>query len=343
MMLATAGSLLLLIIFSELSAENFKRLAPLLEARDDRLLRATAPAGAADALLAGRWGKLGALSWTVGTTIPFLVFSLACHLFLPRNETADNLVIGTAVGNNVIALSLVFGLAMMRGSLTFFRIRSLTSPVFLLLAAMAFTFTALNLRITPGEGAVLLLLTAAYGFYFRSYSTEWKHFERENPVTTLIDADDGALPVIAVICLAVGFFVLALLSAWPFVRTIYALAETGEIGASKLAVHGVALALSLPWLLRAVLSVRGSAAQRTRTLSSISHACLLMILFLPGLNAVLHARDLRPAFATLHLPVLLLITGIYVVSLLIEKEKGGILPAFLLVFYAVYTGVGLFL
>ncbi len=342
-MLVTLASLLLLIIFSELSAENFKRLAPLLEARDDRLRRSEEPVGAADTLLAGGWGKLGALSWTIGTTIPFLVFSLACHLFLPRGEIADNLVIGSAVGNNVIALSLVFGLAMMRGSLTFFRIRSLTSPVFLLLAAMAFTFTALNLRITPGEGAILLLLTAAYGFYFRSFSTEWKHFERDHPVTALLDSDDGALPVVAIICLAIGFFVLALITAWPFVRTLHQLVESNGVAPSKLAVHGVALALSLPWLVRAVLSLRGTPAQRTRTLSSISHACLLMILFLPGLNALLHTRELRPAFVSLHLPVLLLITGIYVASLLIEKEKGGFLPAFLLVFYAVYTGVGLFL
>ncbi len=337
----SSASLFFLLLFSEFSAENFKRLAPVLEARDERARQKLTGDEITSPLQKG-WEKFAALSWTIGISLPFLVFSTGCYFFLPKVAVVDNLVIGSAVGNNVLALSLVFGLVLLRGPLTFFRVRSLTSPVFLLLAAVAFVLAGLNDRITTGEGIILLLLTFGYGFYFRSFSSEWKHFEKSKSAPGYLEATEGMLPFFAVICLAIGFFALAVLVSFPFIRGIFSLVAGGKITSTQASVYVVAPLLSLPWLGRAFLSLRGSPTEKARTVSSIAHGCLLNILFVPGINAIARERFLAPEFVQVHYGALLLATGVFVVSLLIEKEKGGILSPLLIVFYLLYTGWGFF-
>jgi Ca2+/Na+ antiporter len=339
----SAASLFFLLLFSELSAENFKRLAPILEARDERArLKAAVENDLASTLQKG-WEKLAALSWTIGSCLSFLAFSAGCYFFLPRVTVVDNLVIGSVVGNNILALSLVFGLVLLRGPLTFFRVRSLTSPVFLLLAAVAFVLVALNDRISWTEGSILLMLTLAYGFYFRSFSSEWKHYEKSKTAPGYIEASEGILPFLAVVCLAVGFFALAVLVSFPFTRGIFAVVEAGKITSVQASVYVVAPLLSLPWLFRAFYSLKGTDTEKARTISSIAHGCLLNLLFVPGINALVTDRYLAPEFVQVHYGALLLATGVFVVSLLIEKEKGGFLSAILIGFYLLYTGWGLFL
>lgn len=342
-LLNSAVSLFFLLFFSELSAENFKRLAPILEARDERARQKAAAAEGLESPFQGGWEKLAALSWTIGVSLPFLAFSAGCHFFLPRVAVVDNLVIGSAVGNNILALSLVFGLVLLKGPLTFFRVRSLTSPVFLLLAAVAFVLTGLNERITSLEGTLLILLTLAYGFYFRSFSSEWKHFEKAKSSPQLLESSEGILPFIAVICLAIGFFALAVLVSFPFVRGIFMAVDAGKITSTQTAVYIVAPLLSLPWLLKALQSIRGNPTVKARTISNITHGCLLNILFVPGINALVTDRYLAPQFVEVHFVALLVATGVFVVSLLIEKEEGGILSPLLIAFYLLYTGIGFLL
>lgn len=341
-MIAAALGLLFLLIFSELASANFKRLAPVIEAWDHNKTLAK-QAMEIPNMVQGGWGKLAVLFWAIGTSIPLLAFTLACNLFLTDDRRTSDLIVGTAIGNNIIGLSLAFGLIMMSGPITFFRIRTMTSPVFLLLGTMAFTFACLNNVITRWEAGFLLLLVVAYGFYFRRFSSEWKHYERQQVTSTLLESADGLLPILAVFCMGIGFFILAVLVSYPFLVHINQTLEQGRILDSKLAIHGIAFFLSLPWLFRSVYSVKESATEKALTLTSISHACLLNMLFIPGITALFHPLTLSMRMVSMDLPVLLLLTGVFVCSLLVEKEEGGCLTLLLIASYFLYTGLGLFL
>ncbi len=291
----------------------------------------------------GGWEKIAVLFWALGTAIPLLAFTLACNLFLSDDRRSSDLIIGATIGNNIIGLSLAFGLILMSGPITFFRLRTMTSPVFLLLATMAFTFACLNNVISRWEASLLLLLGIAYVFYFRRFSSEWSYYERQQETPSLLESSDGILPIIAVFCMGIGFFMLAVLVSYPFLMHINEILEQGRILDSKLAIHGIAFFLAMPWLFRSVYSVKESASGKAITLTSISHACLLNMLFLPGIIALFHPLSFSMRIVSVDLPVLLLLTGIFVCSLLVEKEKGGKLTILLIASYFLYTGLGLFL
>lgn len=337
-MLAALLSLILLLLFSELASANFKRLAPLLEAWEQSKATHTEPT-----LWKGGFEKLAVLCWALGTSVPLLAFTVSCNFFVINENSASNFILGTMIGSNVIFLSLGLALLLLSGPLSFFRVRSVTSPVFLLLATVAFTYCSLNDHLTRWEGLLLLILAVGYGFYFRRFSSEWKYFERKHSPSSLLESSEGALPVIAILCLGLGFFVLAVLTAYPFVMKISEISAGNAKVDTKLAVHLVAFLLSIPWLIRSTASVRGSDTERALHISSLSHACLLNVLFLPGINALFWTLTVSSKMISVDLPVLLLLTGIFVSTLLIEKEKGGKLTPFLIASYLLYTGLGLLL
>lgn len=335
-MLSAALGLLFLLLFSELAAANFKRLSPVLEAWDG---------SKTPHLLHGGWQKLAVFFWALGTSIPLLAFTLACHLFVNNPQTTSDLTLGATIGSNIIGLSLAFGLILLKGPIHFFRLRTITSPVFLLLATVAFTYVCLNNEITRAEGGLLLLLAIAYSFYFRRFSSEWTYYERQQVNHSLTESTDGLLPIIAVFCMGIGFFVLAVMVSYPFVTWIdgYLLSSSTSLTYSKLATHVVAFFLALPWLFRSILSMKENDTGKALTLTSISHACLLNVLFLPGIVGLVEPLSFSMRIISVDLPVLLCLTGVFVCSLLVEKEKGGLLTILLIVSYLFYTGLGLLL
>lgn len=343
-MIGAVISLGFLLLFAEMASANFKRLAPVLEAWDQAKKGVGTTTGESTQLFPwmGGWEKLAALVWAVGVSIPLLAFTLACHLFLEDRGESSNFIIGTLVGSNVIGLTLAFGFVLLSGPLTFFRVRTVTSPVFLLLATVIFTYCCLNYRLNIWEGLILLVLLAAYGIYFRRFSSEWKYYERTFARRSLLESSEGFLPILAVLCMGVGFFLLAVVTAYPLVQELSRMAgpEASGIRAFKIGAHLVAFALASPWLLRCLLTSQDGTTSKAVTVSSISHACLLNVLLLPGMAAFLGARDFAPALLELHLPMLFLLTGIFVAALLTEKERGGKLPWVLMVLYLVYTGLG---
>lgn len=346
-MLTAFLSLGLTLLFAELASANFKRLAPVLEAWDQtKRDPAAAPveAGKIDPailLWTGGWEKLAALVWALGTAIPLLAFATAAHLFLENPARSSNLILGAAVGSNVIALSLAFALILISGPITFFRVRTMTSPVFLLLATVAFAYVCLNQRISVWEGGILLLLVVAYGFYFRRFSSEWKYYERAHADHSLVESAEGILPVLAVFCMGAGFFLLAVLVAYPLVQELSANVDASGRDPFRMGSHLVALALSLPWLLRSALALQQSASGKALTLTSISHACLLNVLLLPGVGAFLGMEELSASLLSWYLPALFVYTAVFVSALLVEKESGGILTWVLILSYLVYTALGL--
>jgi Ca2+/Na+ antiporter len=341
-MLAAIISLIFLLLFAELSSANFKRLAPVLEAWDQaKKAPGQAPADANPFPWIGGWEKLATLVWAFGASIPLITFALSCRLFLGDPTKAGNLILGTTVGANIVGLSLAFALALLSGPLTFFRLRTVTSPVFLLLATVVFTYMCLNKTLSPWEGSLLLLLMIAYGFYFRRFSSEWKHYERAFSGQSLLESAEGILPIIAVLCMGVGFFLLAILVAYPLVQELQNPTFLGETDPFRVGAIYLALFLSVPWLTRCLFGLGAGSTSRAITLTSISHACLLNVLFVPALASFLGASDLSSNLLTVHLPALLLLTGVFVSALLIEKERGGFLPWVLIGFYIVYTGVSL--
>jgi len=342
-MLASIFSLGFLLLFAEIASANFKRLAPVLEAWDQaRKASLNGPVDSNPFFWLGGWEKLAAMIWALGISIPLLAFALACHLFLGEPAVAGNLILGSALGGNMIGLSLGFGLVLLSGPITFFRVRSITSPVFLLLATVIFVHTCLNFQLSIIEGILLLLLLAAYGIYFRRFSSEWKTYERAFARQSLVDSSEGILPILAVLCMGMGFFLLAVLVAYPFVQELGSMAGGKESDAIKIGAHLVAFLLYAPWLVRCLLASRAGSTAKAATISSISHSCLLNVLLLPALAAFLGAGYLAPSLISLHLPALFIFTGIFVATLLIEKEKGGRLPWILILFYLGYTGLGLF-
>ena len=338
-------SLGFLLLFAEIASANFKRLAPVLEAWDQLKKTPNPETGEPSNLFPwmGGWEKLAALVWAVGVSIPLLAFALACHLFLENSSEAANFVVGTLVGSNVIGLTLAFGFVLLSGPLTFFRVRTVTSPVFLLLATVVFTYSCLNYRINMWEGLLLLVLLAAYGIYFRKFSSEWKYYERTFARKSLLESTEGFLPILAVLCMGVGFFLLAVLVSYPLVQELGRMVgpDGGPARAFKIGAHLVAFTLAAPWLLRCLLTTQEGTTSKAVTVSSISHACLLNVLLLPAMAAFLGARDLAPSLLSLHLPTLFLLTGVFVAALLTEKERGGKLPWVLMALYLVYTGLGL--
>jgi Ca2+/Na+ antiporter len=333
-----------LLFFAELASANLKRLAPVLEAWDHS--KRPVPAGTRDGNpfpWKGGWEKLAALVWALGVSIPLLAFALACRLFLEDRAQAANLILGSTVGSNVLGLTLAFGAVLISGPVTFFRVRSMTSPVFLLLATVAFTYTCLNLRVAPGEGFLLLLLLLAYGIYFRRFSSEWKNYERAFPQASLVESSEGILPILAVLCMGIGFFLLAILVAYPFVQALGAWSTDHGGGADsfRLGAHLAAFVLASPWLLRCLMAARAGSTAKAATLSSISHACLLNVLLIPAFAAFLGAGGLTSSMLALHLPALLVLTGVFVSALLIEKEQGGMLSWILFGLYLVYTVLGM--
>jgi Ca2+/Na+ antiporter len=340
-MLSAIISLGFLLLFAEIASANLKRLAPVLEAWDQTRKAPQDTPEPNKFLWLGGWEKLAAMIWAFGVSIPLLAFALACHVFLDDPSLTGNFILGSALGGNVICLSLGFGLVLLSGPLTFFRVRSMTSPVFLLLATVALIYAGLNNRLSVWEGLLLLCLVAAYGFYFRRFSSEWKHYERAFARQSLVDSSEGILPVLALLCMGIGFFLLAVVVAYPFVTELGIWARQGS-DAFRLGAHLVALALYAPWLIRCLLAIRENPTGRAITVSSIGHACLLNVLLIPALAAFLGARDLAPALVSLHLPAVFACTGIFVAALLIEKERGGKLSWALILFYLAYTGLGLF-
>lgn len=341
-MLAALISLTLLLLFAEFSSANFKRLAPVLEAWDQSKNRGgTASLDSNPFPWVGGWEKLAAMVWAIALSIPLLAFALGCHIFLGNSEESGNFVIGTAVGSNIIGLSVAFGLVLLSGPLTFFRVRSITSPVFVLIASVVFAYACLNSQLSLPEASILLILAVAYGLYFRRFSSEWKHYESKFAGSSLLESAEGILPVIALICMGIGFFLLAVLVSYPLVTELALLAKSTDIGPFRMGAHVMAFAVSFPWLVRCVLHIRSGSTSKAITVTSIGHACLLNVLLLPAIAAILGVRNLAPELLSVHLPVLLTLTGIFVAALLIEKEKGGKLPYFLIGAYLVYTGIGL--
>ena len=225
-MLSALISLSLLLLFADFSSANLKRLAPVLEAWDQTRKSGSIPGTDKNPLpWVGGWEKLAALVWAVSLCIPLLAFALACYLFIGDRTEAGNFIIGTSVGSNIIGLSVAFALVLLSGPLTFFRVRTVTSPVFVLLASVFFAYTCLNQRISVAEALVLFVLIAAYSSYFRRFSSEWKHYERTFSGSSLLEASEGVLPVIALLCMGLGFFLLAVLVSYPLVQVLSKQAE----------------------------------------------------------------------------------------------------------------------
>jgi Ca2+/Na+ antiporter len=342
-MVSAIFSLALLLLFSEFASANLKRLAPILEAWDQAKRSPGLTGGETNPFpWLGGWEKLAALFWAFGVSIPLLAFTISCHLFLADSVKSQNLILGATMGSNIIGLSLAFGFILLSGPLTFFRLRTVTSPVFLLLATVIFTYVCLNRVISIGEAFVLLVLLAAYVLYFRRFSSEWKYYERTFSGQSLLESAEGILPVIAVFCMGIGFFLLAILVAYPFVKALGGFPVFESHDSFRVGAHFVAFLLALPWLGRCLYSLRGGSTPKAITMTSISHACLLNVLFLPALGAFLGTRDLSNLLLSFYLPALLLFTGVFVSALLFEKEKGGKLPWVLVAAYMVYTALGTF-
>src|SRR5690348_12550667 len=98
------GSLILLLVFSELAAANFKRLAPILEAWDQKRKNHDGKHPEENEnFWRGGWEKLAVLCWAFGSALPYIVFSLGALFFIPSQAIAGDLIVGITLGGNIVA------------------------------------------------------------------------------------------------------------------------------------------------------------------------------------------------------------------------------------------------
>ena len=290
--------------------------------------------------MGGHWEKLAILAWAFAGTIPLLAFSSTCMLFLdPDANSTRNFIGGAIAGSNIVALGLLFGLVLYSSPLTFFRIRTMASPVVLFLATILFVLACLDAKISLLEGAALWALATGYAIYFRAYSSEWKYYQRHsNDAAGQVAM--GFLPVLSVLSMAFGFLLIAVIVAYPFASWIAAFGARNHFSGVMLGAQVVAPLLTFPWLIRILFSLGSSDTQKARSISSITHTCLLNILFLPGFLGFFRPLGLGRDMLMIDLPVLLFFTCTFVCTLLIEKQEGRALPSFIIIAYLVYIATG---
>lgn len=323
-----------LLFFSELSAACFRRISPFLEAWS----KARSNVEPDPARIKRRTAAI--LAWAFASTIPLLAFSISCLFFLdPQLNSTRNFIGGALVGSNIVALGLLFGLILFSSQLTFFRIRTMTSPVFLFLGTVAFVFTCLDGNIRFFEGIGLWVLAIAYAFYFRAFSSEWEYHQRHSN-DAAEEFAGNLISVIAVLCMGFGFLLCAILAAYPFAGWIAIFGAHNNYSSVMLGAQVIALLLTFPWLIRVLFTLGSSDTQKARSISNITHSCLLNLLFLPGLLAMFQPLEIGREMLLLDLPVLLFFTGTFVSTLLIEKQEGRALPSFIVLAYIVYVATG---
>lgn len=326
-----AMSLLGLLAFSELSAACFRRLSPFLEGYSKRTNPESSERG---------WEKVALLSWAFAGTIPLLSFCLTVIFFMDHHvHSTKSFIVGATVGSNIIGLGLLFGLILFSSPLTFFRIRTMNSPVFLFLMTVVFLVTCLDGRISGWEGALLWIFAIIYAVYFRAFSTEWKVYQR-NANDAATEVAGGLLSIISILCMGFGFFLFAIISAWPFAAWLSVFGAEHRFPSEVLGVNVIAGILTFPWLVRVLFTLGSSDTQKSRSISNITHSCLLNILFLPGILAIFQPLEISPAILRIDLPILFFFTGLFASILMIEKQEGRALPGFIILSYIAYVAAG---
>lgn len=332
-------SLLLFLGFAELSAVCLKRLAPFLAAWLGDSLD-TSASGESMIEAHPTWGRLAILGWAIGGMVPLLAFALGALLYFPDSpQTAMNLFMGATIGGNIIAVGLLFGLILYSSQLTFFRIRTMSSPIFLFLGTIAFIVVALDAKISKLEGVSLWLIAVAYAFYFRSYSSDWRYYQRQRKDATAA-VPGGFLVVLSIVCMGAGFFVLAALSSYPFLMWLLNFGVRNSYSDLLLGTTFMALLLNFPWILRVLFTLGASSTQKAMSVTNITHTCFLNLLLLPGIIALLAPIDIAPELLNIDIPVLFFFTGVFAATLLIEKQEGRVLPGLIIFLYFIYLATG---
>ncbi len=288
------------------------------------------------------WGRIAILAWAIGGMVPILVFTLAAFLYLPRMQsTAVDLAVGTTIGGNIIALGLLFGLILYSSRLTFFRIRTMSSPIFLFLGTFAFIIVTLDAHVSKIEGVALWVMALAYAFYFRSFSSDWNYYQR-NTKDSADELAGGFLPILAIVCMGLGFFLFSVVVAYPFIRWLILFGETNAYSDLVLGTNFIALLLTFPWIIRVLFTLGASATQKAINVTNITHTCFLNLMLLPGVIAFIAPFDIATELLKVDLPVLLFFTGVFAATLLIEKQQGRALPGLILLTYFIYLSTGVF-
>ncbi len=325
-----------MMLFAELSAACLKRLAPFLTAWISQDSDGNSDPGE----LPSTWGRIAILAWAIGGMVPMLAFILAALLFLPDSRsTAIDLSIGATIGSNVIALGLLFGLILYSSRLTFFRIRTMSSPIFLFLGTFAFIMITLDSHISKIEGIVLWAMAIAYAFYFRSYSSDWRYYQRHTK-DAAHELAGGFLPILSIICMGLGFFLFAVMVAYPFLQWLVVLGPSNSYSDLVLGTNFVALILAFPWIIRVLFTLGSSATQKAINVTHITHTCFLNLMLIPGVIAVLTPIDIPAELLQVDLPVLFFFTGVFAATVLIEKQQGRALPGLIILTYFIYLATG---
>jgi cation:H+ antiporter len=212
---------------------------------------------------------IGVVILGFGTSLPELFSSVMAQL-----EGAGEMVIGNVLGSNIANVLLIVALAAVFGrGIQLSRSIASFDQAWLTVASATFLWMAYDLRISPGEVLMLLVLFAIYGMSM--YADV-----REQPAHHQMAHDTGQWRDVLFLC--VGFLTL-LVGAYLTVSSASNIALMVGISAGVVGLLGVAIGTSLPELTVTVRSIRKNPDLAIGNIYGSNIFNLLIVLGLPGL------------------------------------------------------------
>jgi len=232
-----------------------------------------------------------------GTSLPELISS-----FVAVYQGLPDVVAGNAIGSNVANILLVTGIAVVIGKKMEVSKNLIDLDLPLLATSTAiFYMVARDGSIVFGEAIVLLISYAIYLIFSIKYEKNIDNSAVDRPS---LNRKDGLFLTAGIIGLALG--------ANYLISSISFIADYFNVAAGLVAVTAVALGTSLPELLVSVKAARaGKAEVALGNIFGSNIFNVLVVIGIPGLFATL---PLDPKTLSIGLPVMLLATGLFVIS-----------------------------
>ncbi len=212
---------------------------------------------------------IGVVILGFGTSLPEFFSSVMAQL-----EGAGEMVIGNVVGSNIANVLLIVALAAIFGhGIRLSRSIASFDQAWLTVASTVFLWMAYDLRISPGEVLMLLVLFAIYVMSLYADA-------REQPAHHHIVHDTGQWRDVLFLC--VGFLTL-LVGAYLTVSSASSIALMIGISAGVVGLLGVAIGTSLPELTVTVRSIRKNPDLAIGNIYGSNIFNVLVVVGVPGL------------------------------------------------------------
>lgn len=232
-----------------------------------------------------------------GTSLPELISSIVAVM-----NDLPSVVPGNVIGSNIANILLVIGASLVIGKKLEVSKNLIDLDIPLLTISTGLFYLVINDGlVSPGEAFVLILAYIVYLIYSIKYQEHLDEPQEERPQLNWKDAG----------YLAVGIAGLTF-GAQYLIGSIEFISNYFEVGAGLVAVTAVAIGTSLPELL---VSVRAAVAGKAEVaLGNVFGSNIFNALVVIGIPGMITALPLDEKTFLIGVPVMLLATGIFIVS-----------------------------